>query len=49
MSAPSESHRLSYIRHNRVTHACAERGYRVCRGPGGPLGEVWGPFREGAS
>jgi hypothetical protein len=24
------------------TDLCARNGYGVCRGPGGPLGEVWG-------
>ncbi len=38
---------LLHFRHAPVTDACSHRGYRVCRGPGGPLGEVWGSIRWG--
>ena len=31
-----------HFRHRAVTDTCVDAGYRVCRGPGGPLGAVWG-------
>lgn len=33
---------MFHFRHDSVTHKCAGAGYGVCRGPGGPLGDVWG-------
>jgi len=33
---------MFHFRHIRVTDMRAERGYAVCRGPGGPLGAVTG-------
>jgi hypothetical protein len=33
---------MFHFRHTRDTHPRARGGYGVCRGPGGPLGAVWG-------
>jgi hypothetical protein len=37
-------HNPGDFRHNPGTDPCARGGYGVCRGPGGPLGGVWGAF-----
>jgi hypothetical protein len=49
MTTQRKGHPLSQIRHDLVTHPHASPGYGVRRGPGGPLGLVWGTFREAAS
>jgi hypothetical protein len=33
---------MFHFRHNSGTDPYARGGYGVCRGPGGPLGGVWG-------
>jgi len=41
--------KLLHFRRSSVTDTRAFPGYRVCRGPGGPLGAVTARFEGGAA